>query len=79
MATNRGYHCAKDEEIFNGKLQFFCRVLFTDTESFVYEFETENVYDSFSRNKKTFDFSNYSAKSKYNDYLNGLVIGNMKE
>ena len=27
--------------------------------------KTENAYDNFSKNKEIFDFSNYSAKSKY--------------
>ena len=43
------------------------RLLFTGTDSFMYEIETENVYGNFSKNKKTFDFNNYSNKSKYND------------
>ena len=41
------------------------RLLFTDTDSLVYEIETENVYDNFNKNKEMFEFSNYSAKSKY--------------
>ena len=44
----------------------------------VYEIETENVYDDFSKNKEMFDFSNYSAKSKYFDDSNTLVVGKMK-
>ena len=35
------------------------RLLFTNTDNLVYEIETENVYDDFSKNKKI-DFSNYS-------------------
>ena len=41
------------------------RLLFTDTDSLVYEIETENVYDNFNKNKEMFEFSNYSTKSKY--------------
>ena len=43
------------------------RLLFTDTHSLMYEIETENIYDNFSKNKEMFDFSNYSAKSKHYD------------
>ena len=53
------------------------RLLFTDTDSLMYETETQNFYDGFS-NKEMFDFSNYSAKSKYCDDLNALVVGKMK-
>ena len=55
------------------------RLLFTDTESIMYEIETENVYDIFSKNKEMVGFSNYSAKSKYYDDLNALVVGKMKD
>ena len=40
-------------------------LLFTDTDSLLYEIETWNVYDDFSNNKDIFDFNNYSAESKY--------------
>ena len=43
------------------------RLLFTDTDRLLYEIETENVYDDFSKNKEMFDFSNYSDKSKHYD------------
>ena len=41
------------------------RLLFTDTDRLVYEVETENCYDNFSKNIEIFDFSDYSAESKY--------------
>ena len=37
------------------------RLLFTDTDSLMYEIKTEDVYEDFSNNKGTFDFSNYST------------------
>ena len=40
------------------------KLLFTDTDSLVYEIKTENVYKDFSSYKDIFDFSNYSTKSK---------------
>ena len=54
------------------------RLLFTDTDSLMYEIETKNVYDD-SYNKEIFDFSNYSSKSKYYDDSNALIVGKMKD
>ena len=54
------------------------RLLFTDTDSFMYEIKTEDVYEDFSSDKEKFDFSNYSTKSKYYDNSDKLVIGKMK-
>ena len=33
----------------------------------MYESETKNVLDDFSKNKEMFDYSNYFVKSKYYD------------
>ena len=41
----------------------------------MYETKTED----FSNDKEMFDFSNYSAKSKYYDDSNKLVVGKMKD
>ena len=41
-------------------------LLFTDTDSLMYEIKTEDIYEDFSSNKEMFDFSNYSTKSKIN-------------
>ena len=38
-----------------------------------------HVYQDFSKDKEVFDFSNYSAKSKYYYDLNKLVVGKMKD
>ena len=50
------------------------RLLFTDTDSLIYEIKLEDVYEDFSseKKKKMFDCSNYSAKSKYYDNSNKL-------
>ena len=53
------------------------RLLFADTDSLMYEIKTEDVYENFSKDKEMFNFSNYSAKSKYDD-SNKLVLGKMK-
>ena len=55
------------------------RLLFTDTDSLVYEIKTEDVYKDFSNDKEMFDFSNYSTKSKYYDNSNKLVVDKMKD
>ena len=44
------------------------RLLFTEADSLIYEIKTENVCQVFRDNKRMFDFSNYSTKSKYFDY-----------
>ena len=49
-------------------------LLFTDTDSLTYEIKTEDVYEDFNSNKEMIDFSNCSAKSKYYDDSNKLVI-----
>ena len=46
------------------------RKLFTDTDSLMYEIKIQDVYEDFSNDKEMFDFSNYSAKSKYYDNSN---------
>ena len=38
----------------------------------MYELKTEDVYRYFSSNKEMFHFSNYSTKSKYNEYKDVL-------
>ena len=43
------------------------RLLFRDTDGLMYEIKTEDVYNNFSRDKKMFDFSNYSTKLKHYD------------
>ena len=55
------------------------KLLFTDTDSLIYEIKTEDVYKDFSNDKEMFDFSNYSTKSKYYDNSNRLVVVKMKD
>ena len=54
------------------------RLLFTDTDSLMYEIKTKDVCKDFRNNKEMFEFSNYSTKSKYYDNSNKLVVGKMK-
>ena len=67
------YDCIKNK--CNNK----SKLLFTDTDSFMYESKTEDVYEDFSSDIEMFDFSNYLTKSKYYDVSNKLVIGKMKD
>ena len=55
------------------------RLLFTDSDSLMYEIKTEDIYEDFSNNKEMFDFSNYSTKSKYYDDSNKLAIEKMND
>ena len=55
------------------------RLLFTVTDSLMYEIKTENVCEDFSKDIEMFDFSNYSVKSKYYDNLKNLVVRKMKD
>ena len=55
------------------------KLLFTDTESLVYEIKTEDVYEDFYRDKNLFDFSYYPLNSNFFDPVNKKVIGKMKD
>ena len=39
-------------------------MLFTDTDSLVYEIKTEDVYEDFYQDKNLFDFNDYPLDSK---------------
>ena len=54
-------------------------LLFTDTDSLVYEIKTEDVYETFYKDKNFFDFSDYPLNSKFFDPVNKNVIGKMKD
>ena len=55
------------------------RLLFTDIDSLMYKIKTEDVYEDFRKVKETFEFSNYSTKSKYYDNSNKVVVREMKD
>ena len=44
----------------------------------MYKIRTEDVYEYFSKDREMFDFSSYSADSKYYDDSNKLVVGKIK-
>ena len=54
-------------------------LLFTDTDSLMYEIKSEDVYEDFSNDKEMCYFSNYLTKSKYYDNSNKLVVGKMND
>ena len=51
------------------------RLLFSDTDRLMHEIKTKNVYEDFSKDKKCLIL----AKSKFNDILNKLVVGKIKD
>ena len=58
---------------YNGKL------LFTDTDSLVYENKTDEVYENFYGDKNLFDFRDYQGDSYFFHPVNKKVIGKMKD
>ena len=61
------------------KSKFDAKLLFTDTNSLVYEVKTEDVDEDFYQHKNLFDFSDYPLDSKFFDPVNKKVIGKMKD
>ena len=59
---------------FNG-----VKLLFTDTDSFVYEIKDDNVYDQCFKDKHLFGFSGYPKDYVYDDSLNKKVLGKIKD
>ena len=55
------------------------KLLFTDTDSLVYEIKDGNVYDQCFKDKHLFDFSGYPKDSVYYDISNKKLLGKMKE
>ena len=61
------------------KKNFDAELLFTDTDSLVYEIKSENVCEEFFKWKDLFDFSNHSKDSKLFNETNKKVIGKIKD
>ena len=61
------------------KSKFDAKLLFTDTDSLVYEIKTEDVYEDFYQDKNLFDFSDYPLNSTFFDPANKKAIGKMKD
>ena len=60
------------------KSKFDANLLFTDTDSLVYEIKTEDVYKDLE-DKNLFHFSDYPLNSKFFDPANKKIIRKMKD
>ena len=72
--------CELHYDYIKNKLQlnyYNSRLLFTGTNSFMYEIEIENY--NFNKDKEIIYFINYSSKSKCFDDSNKLVVDKMKK
>ena len=69
------FHYDYIENIYDNK----SKLSITDTDSLMYEIQTEYFYEDFSSNKEMFYFGNYLTKPKYHDDSNKLIIGKMKD
>ena len=56
---------------------FNARLLFTDTDSLVYEIKDKHVYQQCFKDRHLFDFSGYSSGSDCYDSSNKKVLGKM--
>ena len=54
-------------------------MLFTDTESLVYETERDDVYEESYKDENLFVFSDYPKDSKFFNPANKKMIGKMKD
>ena len=61
------------------KSKFDAKLLFTDTDSLLYEIKTEDVYEDFYHDENLFDFSDNPLDSKFFDLVNKKAIGKMKD
>ena len=59
--------------------KFDAKLLFTDTDSLVYEIKGEDVYQKSFHDKELFDFSEYPINSSFYDPANKKVLVKMKD
>ncbi len=55
------------------------QLLFTDTDSLMYEIQTEDIYADMWAHKEEYDFAGYPKASPYYDNTNNKVIGKFKD
>ena len=55
------------------------KLLYTDTDSLVYEIKNDNIYYQCFKDKRLFDFSGYPKNSVYYDSLNKKVLRKIKD
>ena len=61
------------------KRKFDAKLLFTDTDSLIYEIKTKDIYEYFYEDKYSHNFSNYPEDSRFYDHSKMNEIGKMKE
>ena len=61
------------------KRKLIANLLFTDTESLVYEISANDVYEDSYWEMYLFDFSDYPQDSKFFDHVNKEVIGKKRK
>ena len=61
------------------KRKYNAKLLFTGTDSLVYEYKTDNAYKDFYEDKNLFDFSDYPQDSKFFVLCNKKLNGKMKD
>ena len=54
-------------------------MLLTDTDSFMYKIETENIYEVLYKDKKLFDLSNYLRDSIFCNFAEKSIAGKMND
>ena len=55
--------------------KYDAKLLFTDTDTLVYEISSKDVYEQCFKDRGVFDFSGYPIDSKYYDSTNRKVLG----
>ena len=56
-----------------------CELLYTDTDSLLFEIETEDYYKDMERRKQLYDTSDYPKKRPLHSNTNKKVLGKMKD
>ena len=54
-------------------------MLFTDTDSLIYEIKRDDIYEHFDGDKYLFDFCNYTKDSRFYDPSSMNEIGKMED
>ena len=63
------------KEKYNNKVE----LIYTDTDSFIIQVETDDIYKDMLENKNLYDFSNYPINHQNYDITNKKVLGKFKD
>ena len=66
-------------EVLKKQYRSKCELLYTDTDSFLLEIETEDVYEDMAAEKHLYDTSNYPKDHPLYSEVNKEVLGKMKD